>query len=201
MYSLCMIGGSSGQGNVLPQDDRVAYRHSVLEQSTIVTLEGSDRTSESDVTLQHIASTSPPKLQWCSVRVQNAYMRPGMGRPCSAYGCGASYCVFDRNSSCCWHHSAQRTVTNRLLQGQLRARRPVACIPLTPNHCRLRHEWCQARAHWRTGWRSVVFSDENRFCLGASDWRVLVRRSPGHAGPTPEVMVWGEISKTWPALL
>ncbi|GBM54075.1 hypothetical protein AVEN_247689-1 [Araneus ventricosus] len=34
----------------------------------------------------------------------------------------------------------QRTVTNRLLQGQLRARRPVACIPLTPNHCRLRRE-------------------------------------------------------------
>ncbi|GBM00436.1 hypothetical protein AVEN_179241-1 [Araneus ventricosus] len=41
----------------------------------------------------------------------------------------------------------QRTVTNRLLQGQLRARRPIACIPLTPNHCRLRREWCQARAH------------------------------------------------------
>ncbi|GBN58983.1 hypothetical protein AVEN_263032-1 [Araneus ventricosus] len=36
----------------------------------------------------------------------------------------------------------QRTVTNRLLQGQLRARRPVACIPLTPNHCRFRREWC-----------------------------------------------------------
>ncbi|GBL76159.1 hypothetical protein AVEN_234441-1 [Araneus ventricosus] len=31
----------------------------------------------------------------------------------------------------------QPTVTNRLLQGQLRAKCPVACIP-TPNHCRLR---------------------------------------------------------------
>ncbi|GBN63076.1 hypothetical protein AVEN_179738-1 [Araneus ventricosus] len=41
----------------------------------------------------------------------------------------------------------QRTVTNRLLEGQFRARRPVACIPLTPNHCRLRREWCQARVH------------------------------------------------------
>lgn len=99
----------------------------------------------------------------------------------------------------------QRTVTNRLLQGQLRARRPVACIPLTPNHCRLRREWCQARAHWRTEWRSVVFSDESRFCLGRSDSRVLVRRRPGerllatclrprHTGPTPGVMVWGAIS-------
>ncbi|GBL78201.1 hypothetical protein AVEN_42769-1 [Araneus ventricosus] len=43
----------------------------------------------------------------------------------------------------------QRTVKNRLLQGLLRATRSVACIPLTPNHCRLRCEWSQARAHWR----------------------------------------------------
>ncbi|GBN87753.1 hypothetical protein AVEN_148100-1 [Araneus ventricosus] len=73
----------------------------------------------------------------------------------------------------------QRTLTNRLLQGQLRARRPVASIPLNPNHCRLRGEWCQARAHWRTKWRYAVFSDESRFCLDASDGRLLVRRRPG----------------------
>ncbi|GBM88890.1 hypothetical protein AVEN_134150-1 [Araneus ventricosus] len=99
----------------------------------------------------------------------------------------------------------QRTVTNLLLPGQLRARRPVACIPLTPNHCRLRSEWCQAGARWRTEWRSVVFSDESRFCLGDSDGRVLVRMRlgerlqptclrPRHTGPTPGVMVWGAIS-------
>ncbi|GBM96407.1 hypothetical protein AVEN_24713-1 [Araneus ventricosus] len=99
----------------------------------------------------------------------------------------------------------QRTVTNRLLQGQLRARCPVACILLTPNHGCLRREWCQARAHWRTEWRSVVFPDKSRFCLGASDGRALVRRRPGehlqqtclrsrHTGSTPGVMVWGAIS-------
>ncbi|GBM54131.1 hypothetical protein AVEN_113297-1 [Araneus ventricosus] len=38
----------------------------------------------------------------------------------------------------------QRTVTNRLLEVQLRARRPVAFIPLTPNHCHLRLQW----SHW-----------------------------------------------------
>ncbi|GBN33851.1 hypothetical protein AVEN_141982-1 [Araneus ventricosus] len=69
---------------------------------------------------------------------------------------------------------AQRTARNRLLQGQLRARRPVSCILLTPNHCRSRREWCQARAHCRTERRSVVFSDESRFCIGANDGRVLV---------------------------
>ncbi|GBM95972.1 hypothetical protein AVEN_7268-1 [Araneus ventricosus] len=99
----------------------------------------------------------------------------------------------------------QRTVRNRLLDVQLRARRPVACIPLTPRHCRLRRQWCQVRAQWRAEWRSVVFSDESRFCLGASDGRVLIRRRPGerlqpnclrprHTGPTPGVMVWGAIS-------
>ncbi|GBN34178.1 hypothetical protein AVEN_265569-1 [Araneus ventricosus] len=62
-----------------------------------------------------------------------------------------------------------------------------------------------ARAHWRTKWRYVVFSDESRFCLDASDGRVLVRRRPGerlqptclrprYTGPTSGGMVWGAIS-------
>ncbi|GBM70362.1 hypothetical protein AVEN_151495-1 [Araneus ventricosus] len=100
-----------------------------------------------------------------------------------------------------WQHSSLHIYSNT----SRRARRPVACIPLTPNHCCLRREWCHARAHWRTEWRSVVFSDESRFCLGASDGRVLVRRRPGerlqptcllpgHTGSTPEIMVWGSIS-------
>ncbi|GFX01629.1 uncharacterized protein TNCV_3971291 [Trichonephila clavipes] len=61
---------------------------------------------------------------------------------------------------------------------QLRARCPVACIPLTPSHCRLFRRWCQARAHWRTEWRSVMFSDENRLRFGAINGRMLVRRRP-----------------------
>ncbi|GBM59499.1 hypothetical protein AVEN_70475-1 [Araneus ventricosus] len=94
---------------------------------------------------------------------------------------------------------------DRRVRRQLRARHPVACIPLTPNLCRLRREWCQARAHWRTQWRSVVLSAESRFCLGANDVRVLVRRRPSerlqpsclrprHTGPTLGVIVCGAIS-------
>ncbi|GFV46477.1 RNase H domain-containing protein [Trichonephila clavipes] len=67
----------------------------------------------------------------------------------------------------------------QLRHGQLGARLPVAYIPLTPSHCRLRRLWCQTRAHWRTEWRSVVFSDESRFCFGASVGHVLVRRREG----------------------
>ncbi|GBM44006.1 hypothetical protein AVEN_218154-1 [Araneus ventricosus] len=99
----------------------------------------------------------------------------------------------------------RRMAMAHIVLGQFRARRPIACIPLTPNHCRLRREWCQTSAHWRTEWRYVVFSDESRFCLGASDGCVLAKRRPGerlqptcprpkHTGPTPGIMVWGAIS-------
>ncbi|GFX93870.1 uncharacterized protein TNCV_3412331 [Trichonephila clavipes] len=36
-----------------------------------------------------------------------------------------------------------------------------------------------ARAQWKTECRSVVFSDESRFCLGTSDGRMSVSRKPG----------------------
>ncbi|GFV66233.1 HTH_Tnp_Tc3_2 domain-containing protein [Trichonephila clavipes] len=76
----------------------------------------------------------------------------------------------------------QQTVTSvRFLQGQHRARHHVACIPMTPSHCRLRCQWCQARAHWRTEWEYVVFFDESMFCLVAIDDRVLIKRRPENA--------------------
>ncbi|GBM36206.1 hypothetical protein AVEN_97573-1 [Araneus ventricosus] len=112
-------------------------------------------------------------------REDTASRRRGSGRPhgtikgrppCLTYGCGTASAAEIRDAV--GTTVTQRTVTNRLLQGQLRARRPISCIPLTPNHCRLRREWCQARAHWRTEWGAVVFYDESRFCLGASDGRV-----------------------------
>ncbi|GFW06283.1 uncharacterized protein TNCV_37571 [Trichonephila clavipes] len=100
----------------------------------------------------------------------------------------------------------QRTVRICLLQEQLRARLPIACIPLTPSNCRLQQQWYQARAHWRMEWRFIEFSNENRFYFGASDGLVFARRRPGeclkpnclrprHTGPTPGVMVWRSFSE------
>ncbi|GFX18098.1 HTH_Tnp_Tc3_2 domain-containing protein [Trichonephila clavipes] len=102
-------------------------------------------------------------------------------------------------------HSEKPTVRNRLLRGHLRVKRPVPCIPLIPGHCRLRLQWCQARAHSRMEGRFVVFTDESRFYHSASDGHVLVRRRPGerlqpnclrprHTGPTAGVMVCKAIS-------
>ena len=57
------------------------------------------------------------------------------------------------------------------------------------------------------GWRSVVFNDESRFCLYASDWRTRVRRRPcerhlpdcicpRHTGPISGFLVWGPLVTT-----
>ncbi|GFU52131.1 uncharacterized protein TNCV_2987711 [Trichonephila clavipes] len=66
-------------------------------------------------------------------------------------------------------------------------------MPVVSSHCSLEN-----------GVRFVVFSDESRFCLGASDDRVLVRRTgerhqlnclrPRLTEPTPGVTDWREIS-------
>ncbi|GBM76784.1 hypothetical protein AVEN_48255-1 [Araneus ventricosus] len=103
MYPLCMIVGSSGQGKVMSQEDRIPG-----------TTEGENHRVRRMAVAHPTAST--------------AEIRAAVGTTVT-----------------------QRTVTNRLLQGQLRDRRPVACIPLTPQHCRLRREWCQARVRGRSG--------------------------------------------------
>ena len=98
-----------------------------------------------------------------------------------------------------------RNIGNRLLAEGLKSRVPVALLPLTPRHRQARLHWCLERVDWRVGWRSVVFSEESRFCLYASDGRTRVRRGPGerhlpecisprHKGLTSGFMVWGAIS-------
>ncbi|GFT05949.1 transposable element Tcb2 transposase [Trichonephila clavipes] len=127
MYPLYMIAGSSGQGMVLPQEDRVPDGH-------------------------------------------------------------ASYC--GKNRAAVGTTTTQRTDRNRLLHGQLRARRTVVYISLTPSHCHFRCQWCQVKNSLEDG--GEMFFDESQFCLGASDGRVLVRRRPAikprHTGPTPGIM-------------
>ena len=40
---------------------------------------------------------------------------------------------------------------------------------ITPRHYQAWLFWCLQRVDWRVEWRSIVLSDENRFCLYASD--------------------------------
>ncbi|GBN07516.1 hypothetical protein AVEN_252891-1 [Araneus ventricosus] len=85
MYPLCMIVGSSGQGKVLPQEDRVAG--------------GTTEREDRRVRLMAVAHRTASAVE----------IRAAVGTTVT-----------------------QLTVTNRLFRGQLRVRRPVACIPLTP---------------------------------------------------------------------
>ncbi|GFS18800.1 transposable element Tc1 transposase [Elysia marginata] len=65
------------------------------------------------------------------------------------------------------------TGRRRLSSSGLRARRPYIGPILTWRHRHQRTLWAQEHAAWdRIQWRSVVFSDESRFCIDYADGRV-----------------------------
>ncbi|GFU41949.1 transposable element Tcb1 transposase [Trichonephila clavipes] len=73
------------------------------------------------------------------------------------------------------HHSVStRTIRSCLQQSGLSARRPSLGLPLTQNHRRLRHQWCDERSTWAAEWNEVVFTDESRICLQHHDGRIRV---------------------------
>ncbi|GFV61201.1 transposable element Tcb1 transposase [Trichonephila clavipes] len=94
----------------------------------------------------------------------------------------------------------------RLAEGHLGSRRPFRVLPLTPNHRRLRLDWCRVRGNWTAAeLNQVVFSNESRFYLSSGGNGVRVRRPRGerlnptfalqrHIAPTAGVMVWGAIA-------
>ena len=65
-----------------------------------------------------------------------------------------------------------RFIGNSLLAAGFRSRVSLVRLPLTP-----RLLWCRERVDWRVERHSVVFSDESRFCLCASDGRTGVQRT------------------------
>lgn len=101
--------------------------------------------------------------------------------------------------------SAQ-TVRNRLHGANLRARRPVIRLPLTPRHRRCRLEF--ARQHARIGrdpLHAILFTDESKFMLDFNDGRRRVWRQRNERFQNccvaehdrfggGSVMVWGGIS-------
>ncbi|GFV34975.1 transposable element Tcb1 transposase [Trichonephila clavipes] len=111
----------------------------------------------------------------------------------------------------CWEqwtregtHARKTGKTTR--KANLKSKRPFRALPLTPEHWRLRLQWCQARSMWNvTDWQKVVFSDESRFVLETDDNRVRVWRRLGERYNSPHsvlrqtahtagVMVWGAIA-------
>ncbi|GFT30382.1 transposable element Tcb1 transposase [Trichonephila clavipes] len=75
------------------------------------------------------------------------------------------------------HHSVSaRTIRRHLQQSGLSVKCPLLGLPLTQNHRRLPHQWCDERRMWAAEWNEVVFTDESRICLQHHDGRIRVWR-------------------------
>ncbi|GFW29696.1 transposable element Tcb2 transposase [Trichonephila clavipes] len=83
------------------------------------------------------------------------------------------------------------TVARRLHGGDLFARRPVRCVPLTPAHRRRRSLWCREHRNWRDNeWGRVLFTDESRFSLSSDSHRYSSGES-GEAAIIPRTSLKG----------
>ncbi|GFV51877.1 transposable element Tcb1 transposase [Trichonephila clavipes] len=77
---------------------------------------------------------------------------------------------------------SRKTVARRLRGGELYARRPVVCVPLTRQHRTARLQWCREHHNWtEQDWACVLFSDESRFSLSSDYRRQLIWRESGTA--------------------
>ncbi|GFW69188.1 transposable element Tcb1 transposase [Trichonephila clavipes] len=100
-------------------------------------------------------------------------------------------------------------IRRRLQQSGLSTRRQSLGLPLTQNHRRLRHQWCDEKRMWVAEWNEVGFFDESRICLQHHDGRIRVWRHRGerilnscvmhhHTGNAPDIMIellpWPTIS-------
>lgn len=72
------------------------------------------------------------------------------------------------------------TVSKRLNERGLFARRPAVCVPLSSTHRRDRLAWCRQHSDWsREQWATVLFTDESRFSLNTDSRRTFIWREPG----------------------
>ncbi|GFX49262.1 transposable element Tcb1 transposase [Trichonephila clavipes] len=104
-----------------------------------------------------------------------------------------------RKQSTVMRKLSARTIRRRLQQNGLSSRRPLFALPLTQNHRRLRHQWCDERRMRLAEWNEVVFTDESHICLQHRDSRIRVWRHRGermlnscvmhhNTGPVPGIM-------------
>ena len=107
-------------------------------------------------------------------------------------------------------HNQQRIrrpkVCQRLRQRHVKSFKAYRGNMLTPERRRYRKLWCQQHLRWtQQQWKSVVFTDEPRFCLNMHDARARVWRHRGERYANccvrqvdrwrgGSVMVWGGIS-------
>ncbi|GBM79104.1 hypothetical protein AVEN_177417-1 [Araneus ventricosus] len=75
---------------------------------------------------------------------------------------------------------SRQTVSRRLHNGGLLARRPVVCVPLSTAHVRARLHWDHEHRSWTPEqWGHVLFTDESRFNIQNDSRRAKIWREPG----------------------
>ncbi|GFX09646.1 transposable element Tcb2 transposase [Trichonephila clavipes] len=85
----------------------------------------------------------------------------------------------------------------RLHGGDLFARRPVRCVPLTPAHQRRRSLWCREHRNWRDNeWGRVLFTDESRFSSSSDSHRILIWRAGSRNHPRTSLKGTGSVNGT-----
>lgn len=81
------------------------------------------------------------------------------------------------------------TISDRLHERSLHARRPTACPYLKSNHRHSRRIWGEDHLNWGVAeWSGCTVSDECRFALYGSDGHILMwrRRNEGFAAENME---------------
>ncbi|GFV12763.1 transposable element Tcb1 transposase [Trichonephila clavipes] len=76
----------------------------------------------------------------------------GRGRIVAYRDCGLSFREIGGRVRRNRKNLSARTIRRRLQQSGLSARRPLLGLPLTQNHRRLRHQWCNERRMWVEEW-------------------------------------------------
>ncbi|GBN59951.1 hypothetical protein AVEN_67520-1 [Araneus ventricosus] len=73
----------------------------------------------------------------------------------------------------------RQTVSRRLHEGGLFARRPVVCVPLSPAHVRARLHWAREHRSW---------TPESRFNIQNDSRRAMIWREPGTRYRAPNIV-------------
>lgn len=94
------------------------------------------------------------------------------------------------------------TVRRRLAEANLRPRVPATGPLLTKQHKRARLTFARAHQHWeQNDWENILFTDESRYNVFASDGRIRVYRRPGEryapCNITGEVQYGGGSVHVW----
>ncbi|GBL88526.1 hypothetical protein AVEN_159110-1 [Araneus ventricosus] len=84
---------------------------------------------------------------------------------------------------------SRQTVARRLHEGGLFIRRPVVCVPLSPEHIRARLNWAHEHRSWTPEqWGHVLFTDESRFNIQNDSRRAMIWREPGTRCRAPNIV-------------